>query len=1340
MTQLKPREIRVFLSSTFKDMEFERNHLIKQVFPKVRAACLDRQVGFTEIDLRWGVTEEESKNGATVEICLKEIDRCRDFPPFFIGFLGERYGWAPVHDDLTAYWEKNKESSYASVIQQAVQRGISVTELEMELAVLQEGALEKIAGHALFLWRSSTFTHELYTLAKADNPALSELEFFDAGGNKLAALKQRISESGFLDRIPYTSIEQFGSAIETYLLAQLDHYFPADDIPSPLQRSQAAHAAFRFHRLQNYLPRPDVQQTLMTALSTRVETPSLGPVFFTGPSGHGKSAMMADLAQHLETYTDKNIQWRVIDHYVGADDSSNLDNWIERLLRILHPEIKGIVGDAIPEKVKDRREALSLWLTIASRQTEQASDQVSKSVRFVLILDALDQLTDAGRNLDLLKPEVIGPSAVVIASVALQTLAHVATESFQTEAAQPISLLPFTTSLRSCLIESTLNRYNKGLPQTLVNKLAQAPQSGSPLFLSLALEELRLDARHETLAKTLEDVLGASDAAALFLNAFLLDEDYSRPQQPNLAIRFMALLGAARAGLTEIELADLLAMETDPVAADTGKPRLPQREMSRLMAAFKPFLIDKGDRRAPMHRIFGEAALAYLGEESVRHQLYVYFRPGYGFDQGTFILRSAEEALHQTTCMAKNSEDDKALLGCDLTRQGVLPLFTYQDAEETTLAALNCFSFDEKTNLAEQWGKYVETTSMVDEKQLDDVASSYENFANWLRIKVGHLSSAKLILKPLATSCRNILGDKNSNTLRVLSNYAIVIGDLDDPEAIDIEKEIVDIRQRLFGAEDSSTLISMANLAYSYHQYGNYIRAKEIGEKVVSTRLKLFEAKDIATLGAMSVLSSTLTQLGEFSEAILLGEKVLSIRRQMFGLDSQQTLDSMVPLGNTLRQAGRLIESKEMIELALYSLKQKLGIEHPYVLETMGNLALTLFELGEFSRVISIREDVLRIRRKILGCEHSRTLGVMLSLCNSYLQADRRKDAEVLYDEFIDITEAILNQALKLNIDGKYKESKFLNERALKIFRNILGYDDEKTLAVTSNIAINLANIGDMNQALDLQRQVLEIRRQQPNNPELLLISMKHLSITFYKMKAFYAAKQLEEEIVSINRRIHGDESENVAESLDQLADTLDCLDDSSARQMRVDAERIRKNISTKQDPASQLREEADVIELTDIELPNENKMRLTEVLTAWLTQEEWDEKQKIDIEEQTSSTGFEYTVGDFSLKCWFEISEKTEVFKVLIYFLSTKVPIKQLEEVQKFIVATNVSTTLGSVHLLRDDRTIRYYNAINVEDAPFELAHISNMLNSGLRTMEDVLPRYMTICFGGKSAEEALA
>ena len=96
-------------------MEAERSHLVKQVLPKVRAACLARQIGFTEIDLCWGITEEEFQNGATVEICVIAIDRCRDYPPFFIGFWGKRYGWIPKHDELAAYWARQADNVSGSV-------------------------------------------------------------------------------------------------------------------------------------------------------------------------------------------------------------------------------------------------------------------------------------------------------------------------------------------------------------------------------------------------------------------------------------------------------------------------------------------------------------------------------------------------------------------------------------------------------------------------------------------------------------------------------------------------------------------------------------------------------------------------------------------------------------------------------------------------------------------------------------------------------------------------------------------------------------------------------------------------------------------------------------------------------------------------------------------------------------------------------------------------------------------------------------------------------------------------------------------------------------------------
>ena len=53
-------EIRVFISSTFKDMHAERELLIKRVFPELRRICADRFVTFTEVDLRWGITEEQA--------------------------------------------------------------------------------------------------------------------------------------------------------------------------------------------------------------------------------------------------------------------------------------------------------------------------------------------------------------------------------------------------------------------------------------------------------------------------------------------------------------------------------------------------------------------------------------------------------------------------------------------------------------------------------------------------------------------------------------------------------------------------------------------------------------------------------------------------------------------------------------------------------------------------------------------------------------------------------------------------------------------------------------------------------------------------------------------------------------------------------------------------------------------------------------------------------------------------------------------------------------------------------------------------------------------------------
>lgn len=54
--------VRVFISSTFRDMHGERDLLTRFVFPELRAKARTRFVNLYEVDLRWGVSEEQTKH------------------------------------------------------------------------------------------------------------------------------------------------------------------------------------------------------------------------------------------------------------------------------------------------------------------------------------------------------------------------------------------------------------------------------------------------------------------------------------------------------------------------------------------------------------------------------------------------------------------------------------------------------------------------------------------------------------------------------------------------------------------------------------------------------------------------------------------------------------------------------------------------------------------------------------------------------------------------------------------------------------------------------------------------------------------------------------------------------------------------------------------------------------------------------------------------------------------------------------------------------------------------------------------------------------------------------
>lgn len=129
--------IKIFVSSTFKDMDYERDILHDEIVPELNEYASQYGEQVELCDLRWGIDttgyDEVEGSKKILSVCLDEIERCN---PYMVVLLGNRYGWVP-------------DKKYVSDIDlQAEYYDKSVTELE-----IQYGALARNNPNALFYFR-----------------------------------------------------------------------------------------------------------------------------------------------------------------------------------------------------------------------------------------------------------------------------------------------------------------------------------------------------------------------------------------------------------------------------------------------------------------------------------------------------------------------------------------------------------------------------------------------------------------------------------------------------------------------------------------------------------------------------------------------------------------------------------------------------------------------------------------------------------------------------------------------------------------------------------------------------------------------------------------------------------------------------------------------------------------------------------------------------------------------------------------------------------------------------------------------------------------------------------
>jgi hypothetical protein len=391
--QVPLRSVRFFLSSTFLDMQEEREELIRRIFPGLRELCEARGVNWGEVDLRWGVTMEEEEGGLALPICLAEIDECR---PFFLAMLGERYGWVP-------------DAIAPEVIERypwlAGMAGRSVTELEIRHGVLNGGS-----AAALFYFRDPSWLDLLPGTADR-----SMYETAEPGGRlRLAELKAAIVAAGHVVRV-YRDPRELGPMVRDDMTSLLDRLLPSASA-SRAERDAAAQRALIGRLSAGHVGREAELRLLDDHARGRIAPAGL---VVTGESGSGKSSLLS--------------RW-VTRSAGSATAATGPLPGVFRLLRKGGRTGREVVVSHFARASVDSSgvTAMLRWLTDElGRGTgfhrETPADPVGLSTAFagalaargrvVLVLDGLDQIDRRGQGLDLAwLPDPLPAGVRVIAS------------------------------------------------------------------------------------------------------------------------------------------------------------------------------------------------------------------------------------------------------------------------------------------------------------------------------------------------------------------------------------------------------------------------------------------------------------------------------------------------------------------------------------------------------------------------------------------------------------------------------------------------------------------------------------------------------------------------------------------------------------------------------------------------------------------------------------------------------------------------------------------------------------------------------------------------------------
>ena len=395
-----------FISSTFRDFQAEREHLVKKIFPKLSDECSARGTYFAPVDLRWGLTKQAAESGQVVRLCLDYVNDCR---PFFICLLGERYGWhnqpgEPPDECLKKSIDVAQQGGFPWLSDPGAE-SCSVTELEIMSACLRHVEADHTwpgCEHAYFYIRERD-------LSQTETPEKCMQAESEYCKGRVAGLKARIKGAGFSVR-HFSTPQELGEKVLEDWTRVVENVYGAKDSPRQEQSlgpDYAAHEAFAVSRTVGFVPTNQftaicesvdaltkLSQEAAVEKNKLTSVQSAGKVVvLLGESGCGKTSLLANWSIRLRSEIPELV---LITHYIG---SSSHSSEITSLLRRCAFELESHKE----QQLLQSRQTTALSTAVeAGKNYRKAAANFERALRgsapCILLIDALNQLAERGDN------------------------------------------------------------------------------------------------------------------------------------------------------------------------------------------------------------------------------------------------------------------------------------------------------------------------------------------------------------------------------------------------------------------------------------------------------------------------------------------------------------------------------------------------------------------------------------------------------------------------------------------------------------------------------------------------------------------------------------------------------------------------------------------------------------------------------------------------------------------------------------------------------------------------------------------------------------------------------